>query len=164
MTIDAMVWAGAELLVWMEGQPLLSSAIATVLVLPAIIGCWLAHRVGLISRPALRRSETAVPGDAAGQLDVRLAKICTAVELLTDTTESALRDAFLAIERLSSHPHPAPAPRSVGIRRRVRRAAERGDSARALAVAEGVAEGEAHLRLRLEAERRPAASVPGAVN
>lgn len=129
------------------------TAVAVLLTLPGAACCWLAQRLNGV-RVAI---------GSLDRVEERMTKLCSAVELLTDTTESSLRDAFAEIERLSTAGVAAPAQRRAAVRRRVKKAVEGGESARDVAVEEGVAEGEAHLRMRLEAVRNPPPGTP-AVN
>jgi hypothetical protein len=89
---------------------------------------------------------------AASRTDVqdvqrRLTQLSSAVELLTDTTESGLQAAFAEIQHLTNASAPKTTQR--GLQTRVRKAARRGRSAREIAVREGVSEGEVRLRLTL---------------
>jgi hypothetical protein len=81
------------------------------------------------------------------QLEKRLMHLSSAVELLTDTTESGLKSAFAEIERLGDAPMIA--KHRIGLQSRVAEAAGEGKSARQIAQAEGISEGEVRLRLRM---------------
>jgi hypothetical protein len=137
-------WWGAELLVWIKSHGLVASAVGAALLLPGLACCWAARRGAVVSRQALTR------------IDQRLAHICSAVELLTDTTEASLKAAFAEIERLSAAQREADALES--LHQRVRAAARHGRTAREIAQAEGVSEGEVRLRLRLYGDERAALS------
>ena len=131
-----VVVLGAELLGWMESHTLMAIGIVAALIMAAAICCWAARRGAASSRDELARVEQ------------RLTQICSAVELLTDTTESALRTAFFEIERLSATTGTG-AEHRAGLPTRVKTAARSGRTAREIALSEGVSEGEVRLRLRL---------------
>ena len=133
----SLMLLGAELLVWAQSHVLVVAGVLVALVLPGAMWCWARRRRGTISR------------DEMARIEQRLTHICSAVELLTDTTESALRTAFSEIERLSADHGPGAAHRA-GVHRRVKTAAHSGRSAREIAQSEGLSEGEVRLRLRLQ--------------
>lgn len=90
---------------------------------------------------------------AIERLDDRLAHLLAGVSLLTDTTESALRDVAAEITRLAAAgDDPAARPR-VATQRRVASAVRRGRSVQDVAAAEQMSEGEVRLRLQLESAR-----------
>ena len=128
--------AGRDLGIWAQAH-LLVAVIGGVVVAAALVACW------WMARRALAASRK-------GVLDVerRLSQLSSAVELLTDTTESGLQAAFTEIQHLSktgiqrTTKHP-------GLQTRVRGASRKGRSARDIAIAEGVSEGEVRLRLTL---------------
>ena len=134
--IDGVVLRGAELLVWMQGHAIATAVVSAALLVPGLVCCWAAQRGAVVSRQALK------------QIDQRLTHICSAVAILTDTTESALQTAFTEIERLSDGGNDRIAHRA-DLPARVQFAARNGRSAREIAQAEGVSEGEVRLRLRL---------------
>ena len=133
---------GAELLVWIESHGIVSAVIATVLTVPGLMCCLAARRAAVVSRQTL------------GRIDQRLTQVCSAVELLTDTTESALHAAFGEIERLSAEQQ-APGERE-SLHTRLKKAARNGRTAREIAQSEGVSEGEVRLRLRLNGDEASA--------
>ena len=137
--LDLLLYRGAELLVWMESHAAMTAAVAAALLVPGAICCWAARRSAAVSRQALTRIED------------RLAHICSAVELLTDTTEAGLQTAFGEIERLSAESG-ARAARRAGLPTRLKQAARDGRTAREIAQSEGVSEGEVRLRLRLKGD------------
>jgi hypothetical protein len=142
---DLLLLSVAELLVWLESHAAIAAGVVAALLVPGLICCWAARRGAVVSRQALTR------------IDQRLTQICSAVELLTDTTESALRTAFGEIERLSQENATAAAHRA-GLPIRVKKAARNGRTAREIAQAEGVSEGEVRLRLRLQGDESEDAS------
>ena len=86
---------------------------------------------------------------AIERLDDRVSHLLAGVSLLTDTTESALRDVATELTRLAATKDAArPAARTT--QRRVSAAARRGRSVQDIAAAEEVSEGEVRLRLQLE--------------
>jgi hypothetical protein len=120
--------------------------IALPLVAAQGVTCWL----------IIRRLPT------VARVDQRLTHIYTALSLLTDTTESGLRDTIAELERLSRTGMTPPPRRQAAVRRRVKSMASRGRTVREIAVSEGLAEGEVGLRLTLDPERlsRSEAAVP----
>ncbi len=89
---------------------------------------------------------------ALERLDDRIAHLMAAVSLLTDTTETGLRDVAMEIGRLSAARTPAPRSRPT-TQRRVARAAKTGRSVADIAAAEGVSEGEVRLHLEMDKTR-----------
>src|SRR6187455_3243117 len=81
-------------------------------------------------------------------IERRLSQLSSAVELLTDTTESGLQAAFTEIQHLTKTGVQR-TTKQPGLQTRVRRAARKGRSARDIAITEGVSEGEVRLRLTL---------------
>lgn len=82
-------------------------------------------------------------------LEGRVANLLAGLSLLTDTTESGLRDVAAEVARLSAG---GPAPRSRArstTARRIAGAARRGQSIQAIAAAEQISEGEVKLRLSM---------------
>lgn len=83
------------------------------------------------------------------QLEGRLASLTAGISLLTDTTETGLRDIALEIGRLSAGPA-VTRPRSrATTHRRITGAAKRGHTVQEIAASEQVSEGEVTLRLSL---------------
>jgi hypothetical protein len=119
-------------------------AAGVMVLLPGMSMIWIARRLS---------GFRLVPVSASGhrpnleRIDERLNHLCSAMSLLTDSTESGLRDALSEIERLSRTATAPPARQRAAVQRRVKGAARRGRTAREIAVAEGVSEGEVRLRL-----------------
>ena len=91
---------------------------------------------------------------ALERLEDRLAHLNAGVSLLTDTTETGLRDVAMEIGRLAAVTK-APAPKSrPATQRRVARAVKQGRSVRDVAAAEGVSEGEIRLHLQMDKGRK----------
>ena len=87
---------------------------------------------------------------AIERLDDRVAHLLAGVSLLTDTTEGALRDVAVEINRLAA-PKDQERPRTrAATQRRVASAARRGRTVQDIAASEQVSEGEVRLRLQLE--------------
>jgi len=141
---ELLALRGAELLVWFDAHAIVAIAVAAALLVPGALCCWAARRSAVVSRQTLAR------------IDERLTQVCSAVELLTDTTESSLRSAFTEIERLSLEARSHAERES--LHHRVKKAARNGRTAREIAQSEGVSEGEVRLRLRLTPE--DASSLP----
>lgn len=131
-----MFLMAANVFVWLESHALIAGAAAAVLLAPGAVCCWAAYRMACAARQDMLR------------IDQRLTKICQAVELLTDTTESAMQSALSEVERFSVL-RGLEARRRAGVTQRVKRAAKRGQSSREIAQREGLSEGEVRLRLRL---------------
>jgi hypothetical protein len=127
---------GAELWVWMEAHPLMVLVISLALSAPGVICILAARRGAAAARAGLNR------------IDERLSQIYRAVELLTDTTESAFGTTFAEIERISEETGTR-AARRAAMPNRVAAAASEGLSPREIALREGVSEGEIRLRLQL---------------
>ena len=88
------------------------------------------------------------------RLEDRLAHLNAGLSLLTDTTETGLRDVAMEIGRLSAAIK-VPAPKSrPTTQRRVARAVKQGRSVREVAAAEGVSEGEIRLHLQMDKSRK----------
>lgn len=136
--MEDLTLMGAELLVWMESNLMIAAAVAICLLVPGLLCCLAARHGVSTSRGGMQRIEQ------------RLTQISSAVELLTDTTESAMQTTFTAIERLSAE-NSAIAHRA-GLPERLTRAARDGQTAREIAQSEGVSEGEVRLRLKLQSE------------
>ncbi len=82
-------------------------------------------------------------------LEGRVANLLAGLSLLTDTTESGLRDVTTEVARLTaSGPAGRPRPRTTSPRR-IAGAAKRGQSVQAIAAAEQISEGEVRLRLSM---------------
>jgi DNA-binding NarL/FixJ family response regulator len=88
------------------------------------------------------------------RLEDRIAHLSAGISLLTDTTESGLRDVAMEIGRLAAVSK-APSPKSrPTTQRRVARAVKQGRSVRDVAAAEGVSEGEIRLHLKMDKSRK----------
>ena len=88
------------------------------------------------------------------RLEDRVAHLSAGLSLLTDTTETGLRDVAMEIGRLSAASK-APAPKSrPTTQRRVARAVKQGRTVRDVAAAEGVSEGEIRLHLQMDKSRK----------
>ena len=90
---------------------------------------------------------------AIERLDDRIAHLMAGVSLLTDTTETGLRDVAMEIGRLSAAKAPAPRSRPT-TQRRMARAVKQGQSLRDIAAAEGLSEGEVRLHLEMGKTRK----------
>jgi len=145
------VW---QLLLWLRGELMISGALTLLLLAPGAACCWIGYRVTgvrLAKGVGLLRARRR----GADRIEQRLESICTALSILTDSTEAGLREAISGLERLSGA---APAPASVAVAavdpvltpHRVSSAADARRTAREIAIAEGVSEGEVQLRLRLQ--------------
>ena len=94
---------------------------------------------------------------ALERLEDRIAHLMAGVSLLTDTTETGLRDVAVEIGR-SAAPKPA-VPRSrPSTQRRVARAVKIGRSIPDIAAAEGVSQGEVRLHLEMDKTRKERAN------
>jgi hypothetical protein len=139
---------------WLRGELLIAAALALLVVGPGAACCWVGARVSgvrLAGRARLRWFRPAPAG--LDRVEHRLESLSTALSLLTDSTETGLREAITNLERLSGGP--AAPPRPVAAERpadpqRVQVAARQGQSPRDIAIAEGVSEGEVRLRMRLQ--------------
>jgi hypothetical protein len=134
--VNELILAGNDLLTWMEAHAFVAGLMVVVMLMPAAVSWWIARRSLVASR------------DGVYQIEHRLSHLCSAVELLTDTTESGLQSAFAEIQYLAKTGIER-APKKPGLQTRVRRAARGGRSARQIAQTEGVSEGEVRLRLTL---------------
>lgn len=83
------------------------------------------------------------------RLDDRIAHLMAGVSLLTDTTETGLRDVAMEIGRASAA-RPAAQRSRPTTQRRVARAVEMGQTVTDIAAAEGVSEGEVRLHLEMD--------------
>jgi hypothetical protein len=89
---------------------------------------------------------------AINRLSARLNTLVSGISLLTDTTETGLRDVATEIGRMaSSTSAPRPRPRAA-TQRRVASAARRGRTVQEIAAAEQMSESEINLRLQLAAQ------------
>jgi hypothetical protein len=94
---------------------------------------------------------------AIERLEDRITHLTAGLSLLTDTTETGLRDVAVELSRLAAAASAAaPKPRAV-TQRRMAGAARRGRTVQDIAAAEQVSEGEVRLRLELEKARKDAA-------
>jgi hypothetical protein len=83
------------------------------------------------------------------RLSSRMTNLIAGISLLTDTTETGLRDVATEITRTTAVvATPKPRPRAA-TQRRIATAARRGQSVSEIAAAEQVSEGEVKLRLQL---------------
>jgi hypothetical protein len=142
---------------WLRGEPLIAVAVVALIVGPGAMLCWFAYHVtairmapGAIHPARFRRR----PGPL-DRIEQRLANLCHALSLLTDSTESGLRATIAGLERLSG-PTPAPAAAAIdtpvtpaGASDPILARVAEGRTPREIAIAEGVSEGEVRLRLRL---------------
>ncbi len=149
-------------LAWLRGEPLISALIAGLLVGPGAVLCWFAYHVTAVrlapgaTRPA-RFHRRPGPID---RLEQRLASLCTALSILTDSTESGLRSTIAGLERLSGVTPSEAGPTLEAATPSVRSgdspadpifaAVAEGRTPRDIAIAEGVSEGEVRLRLHLQ--------------
>ena len=87
---------------------------------------------------------------ALDRISSRMTNLIAGVSLLTDTTETGLRDVATEIGRASTASTARPRPRAA-TQRRIATAARRGQSVQEIAAAEQVSEGEVSLRLQIAA-------------
>ena len=137
--------------VWLAAEPLLLVALAMMLLAPGAACCWVGAQVLGVRVPRTATWPTRLRTQARGteRIEQRLTSLCTALSILTDSTEAGLREAISGLERLSGVAAASPEVRIVR-EQRVREAADQGRSARDIAIAEGISEGEVRLRLRLQ--------------
>ena len=91
---------------------------------------------------------------AIERLDDRLAHLLAGISLLTDTTESALREVASEVTRLGTMTEAVKVrPRAV-TQRRIAASVGRGRSVQDIAALEQISEGEVRLRLQLENARK----------
>jgi hypothetical protein len=136
---------------------LISGGVTLLLLAPGALCCWIGYRVTgvrLAKGVGLRRARR-----GADRIEQRLESICTALSILTDSTETGLRETISGLERLSgTAPSATPAPVTVPLAvvdqmitpPRLMHPADDRRTAREIAIAEGVSEGEVQLRLRLQ--------------
>lgn len=148
------VW---RLLLASREEVLLAGVVTLVLLSPGVFCCWTGYRVTglrLAKGVGLRRARR-----GADRIEQRLESICTALSILTDSTEAGLRETINGLERLSGGaPVAMPAPVTVPLAvvdqmttpHRLMNPADDRRTAREIAIAEGVSEGEVQLRLRLQ--------------
>ena len=139
------------MLAWSKGELLTAAALTMVLVGPGVACCWLAYHLSAVrlAAGATRVTRFRARRRRADRIDQRLASLCTAMTILTDSTESGLRQTITVLERLSGAA-PAAADASVATPPQAIVATHQGRSARDIAIAEGVSEGEVRLRMRLQ--------------
>jgi hypothetical protein len=136
---------------------LLAGAVTLVLLAPGAFCCWIGYRViGVRLARGVGLLRARRRGD---RIEQRLESICTALSILTDSTETGLRETISGLERLSgAAPAATPAPVTVPptvldqmiTPPRLTHPADDRRTAREIAIAEGVSEGEVLLRLRLQ--------------
>jgi hypothetical protein len=134
--VNELFSAGGDLAAWAQAHAMVAVVAGGVLTAPAIASFWLMRKMLAVSHTGVRDVER------------RLSQLSSAVELLTDTTESGLHAAFNEIQHLTSA-GVQKTTKQPGLQTRVRRAATKGRSTRDIAVREGVSEGEVRLRLTL---------------
>jgi hypothetical protein len=141
----------AQLLVWLRGEMMISAALLLLLLGPGAVCCWLGYHIaGVRLEPAAVSTTRFVRRrQRRDRVEQRLATLSNAISLLTDSTEAGLREALGGLERLAVI---APAAVMTGrdLQKRLQAATSEGQSARDIAIAEGMSEGEARLRLRLQ--------------
>jgi hypothetical protein len=138
--VNELMVIGSGVGAWINTHPLMAgvaAALIALVILTPPVACWF----------VVRRTMSA-SRDVVHQIEHRLSQVCSAVELLTDTTESGLQSAFGEIQRLL-HNDIERLKAQPALQARVGRAAEDGRTAREIAQREGVSEGEAHLRMVL---------------
>ena len=141
----------SRLCVWLIAEPVLLVALAMMLLGPGVAFCWAGSQVQGVRVPRTATWPARFRGAPRGteRIEQRLSSLCTALSILTDSTEAGLREAISGLERLSGAAAASPEVRMVR-EQRVREAAGQGQSARDIAIAEGISEGEVRLRLRLQ--------------
>jgi hypothetical protein len=87
---------------------------------------------------------------ALDRVGARMTHLIAGMSLLTDTTETGLRDVATEIGRAGTTSSARPRPRAA-TQRRIASAARRGQSVQEIAAAEQVSEGEISLRLQIAA-------------
>ena len=131
---------GSNVVTWSQAHGLLAGVAAglvlALMVVPPLT-CW------WVMRRSLKASR-----DAVSQVEQRLAHLCSAVEMLTDTTESGLQSAFDEIQRLLNNDLNRLAAPQLELRTRGTTAVR---TTRDIARREGVSEGEVQLRMKLNA-------------
>jgi hypothetical protein len=138
--VSELLNIGSGLGAWVSTHSLVAGVAAALIALAILVppvACWF----------VVRRT-MAASREVVHQIEHRLSQVCSAVELLTDTTESGLQSAFGEIQRLL-HNDIERLKAQPALQARVGRAAEDGRTAREIAQREGVSEGEAHLRMVL---------------
>lgn len=93
--------------------------------------------------------------DRTDHVDDRLAHLTAALSLLTDATETGLRDIGVELARLADAHGTVTRPRAA-VQQRMAGAARYGRSVQEIAAEEQVSEGEVRLRLELEKARQAA--------
>lgn len=91
---------------------------------------------------------------AVNRLDERTAHLMACVSLLTDATESALRDVAIEIGRLAAVTEGARARSGPAGHHRIAEAARLGHSIQDIAANEEISEGEVRLRMQLDKARK----------
>jgi hypothetical protein len=89
------------------------------------------------------------------RLTSRMSNLIAGMSLLTDTTETGLRDVAVEIGRTATTTAAAK-PQRAATQRRITTAARRGQSVNEIAAAEQVSEGEVKLRLQLDRWKKAA--------
>lgn len=141
-----------QALAWSKNEPLLAVALLLLLLGPGAICGSLGYCItGIRIVSGAHRVTRRVRSGRTDRIEERLAHLCNALAILTDSTESGLREALTGLERLSGAV-PAPAQTSTLPRPGVGTAGATGQTARDIAIAEGVSEGEVRLRMRLHKE------------
>ena len=163
--MDVLTDTIRQLLVWSRGELLLSGVLTLLLLGPGAVCCWIGYRVTGVRLAQgyglLRRRRV-----GADRIEQRLESICTALTILTDSTEAGLRETISGLERLSggstipSLP-PIPIVQPAIPMGPVSVAGDERRTAREIAIAEGVSEGEVLLRLRLQGIKLQAAKPLG---
>ena len=124
----------------MQGMVEIGAAAAAILVVLLGLMAWMRAQ----QRAAIER------------LEDRISHLTAGLSLLTDTTETGLRDVAVELSRLAAAASATtPKPRAV-TQRRMAGAARRGRSVQDIAAEEQVSEGEVRLRLELEKARKEA--------
>jgi hypothetical protein len=139
----------SQLLAWLRHEPVVSAALTMLLLGPGAVCCWLAHHVAGVRVVQAGPHPFGARRRHTDRLEARVASLVTALTLLTDSTESALKEAFTGLERLSGAMALAPETR-VAAPQRLKAAAAQGRTPRDIAIAEGLSEAEVRLRLRLQ--------------
>lgn len=159
--MESLVELVSQVSASLKGDLVMSAALALLLLGPGAVCCWLGYHVTGVRIAAGATTFTKLHGRArrTDRIDERLTSICTALALLTDSTEAGLRETINGLDRLSDGAAAAPARTAPPVL--VRSMPSHAQTPRDIAIAEGVSEGEVRLRLRLQGIADPSSPLRG---
>src|SRR5918992_3826512 len=98
--VTRTVW---DVFAWLKGEPVISAALTALLLGPGSIACWIGYHVSGVRLASGAARSRMVRARTRGihRVEQRLESLCTALSILTDSTESGLKATITGLERLA---------------------------------------------------------------